>query len=156
MSELTKKQLEDHFGKKAVKYNKMSVAQIAEAEKECKCDNCEMEKHWTPLDKNMLNNLEEKDITPAPKLTEDLGKQINEKGEFEPRMVDLIKGWDLSSKAHHVGRTMGKSGKRQRMEYYERDVKEFIRQLRADIKLNISTSPLVDRIIDKLAGEELI
>ena len=153
MSELTKKQLEDHFGKKAVKYNKMSVAQIAEAEKECKCDNCEMEKHWTPLDKNMLNNLEEKDITPAPKLTEDLGKQINEKGEFEPRMVDLIKGWNLSSKRNNP------------LDPFEiprsgfinvSDVKEFIRQLRADIKLNISTSPLVDRIIDKLAGEELI
>jgi len=36
------------------------------------------------------------------------------------------------------------------------DVREFIKQLKDDIHLNISTSPLVDEIIDELAGEKLI
>ena len=35
------------------------------------------------------------------------------------------------------------------------DVKEFIRELRADIRLNISTSPNLDRIINELAGGKL-
>ena len=36
------------------------------------------------------------------------------------------------------------------------NVREFIKQLKDDIHLNISTSPLVDEIIDKLAGDKLI
>ena len=35
------------------------------------------------------------------------------------------------------------------------DVREFIKKLKDDLHLNISTSPLVTRIIDELAGEEL-
>ena len=36
------------------------------------------------------------------------------------------------------------------------DVKEFIKELKNDLHLNISTSKIMDRIIDELAGEDLI
>ena len=40
--------------------------------------------------------------------------------------------------------------------YDEEDVKEFIKELKDDLHLNISTSPLVTKIIDLLAGEKLV
>lgn len=40
--------------------------------------------------------------------------------------------------------------------YSEQDVKQFIKDLRDDLHLNISTSPQLDKIIDELAGDKLI
>ena len=37
----------------------------------------------------------------------------------------------------------------------KKDVKEFIKLVRNDLHLNISTSPLINKIIDKHAGKKL-
>ena len=42
------------------------------------------------------------------------------------------------------------------IELIDEHYKEFIKELKADLKLNISTNPLMDRIIDKLAGDKLL
>ena len=57
--------------------------------------------------------------------------------------------WNLSDKLNPIG-----SAYKELLD--SDDVREFIKQLKDDIHLNISTSPLVDEIIDKLAGDKLI
>ena len=90
MSELTKKQLEDHFGKKAVKHNMMSVAQIAEAEKEWDLSSkIVSKKHGTEVNGKL--NTEDIEFTYTDDVREFIRRERVEDDYFREKMAHFAR-----------------------------------------------------------------
>ena len=130
--------VKENFDKMAKIMNKASK-EVDVLLKECDCDNCEIEKHWTPLDKNMLNNLEEKEWDLSSQIYDDLKPELD---------VDDVKEF--------IRRLKGKLNKR--FQYAKVDMSA-MKHLKTISKEQIIKNKLIEDIlgyVDKLAGEELI